>query len=327
MPSTPKIAAITLQHGHWRKTADCVDSILAGDMRPAWIIVVDNASPDDSAEMIRDFLAKTAETNKWAMHDLREGETPCGQLSEDCLILIRAAKNRGYAAGNNAGLRLAQGLGAEAYLILNNDTTLERQAAGELYKRLRECEKPGLCGGTMLYDRQDRPVQCLAGGYTNYRWGLSAFAGAGLSLEEARRLNVGKVEQNLNFICGACVLASREFVEKIGLMDEGYFLYCEEQDWAIRAKSQFDFAWAKNAIIHHHEGATTGWSKYEFNWRAGMGLARSRLRLTWKHFPRYLPGVALGMLVSAFRQCGRKLISTMSKKSDKLNTGRPKYGP
>lgn len=321
MPETPNIAAIILQYGHWQKTRDCVESLLAGDMRPRFIIVVDNASPDDSRSRIEGYLAKRS-----AMSDevfpgffsFDGNEAKAARNFQGGFILAAQKSNRGYAAGNNAGLRIGLALGCEAFLILNNDTVVEPPALFAMWKRLGQCPRPGLCGATIAHDRGEDIVQCLAGGHTSHFSGLSTFAGAGLSLEEAKKINPADVEKKLNFICGACVMASREFVEKAGLMDEGYFLYCEEQDWALAARGQFDLAFAPDALVRHYEGASTGWSRYDFSWRRCLTLARSRLRLAWRHYPRHLPFVSLCIVFSAGRLCLRKMAHGAREKLKRL---------
>ena len=172
--------------------------------------------------------------------------------------------------------------------------------------------RPGLCGGLLRYCHDDLPVQCCGGGHTNRWTALSAFVGKGLSLEQARRLPRPQVERELNFISGACVMASRAFVEQIGLMDEGYFLYCEEQDWAYRAAGRFGLVYAPDALVYHKEGATTGWNDYNLRWPALGYLTRSRIRCTWLHQPYMLPTVFGAIAYAAVRLFAKKMFSLFS---------------
>lgn len=295
----PKIAAIVLQYGHWQKTVESVASLLNSGLRPRWIIVVDNASPDDSAARVEAWLHANVQGGPLVM---RQGEP----VREAPVIMLRMPQNGGYAAGNNAGMRLGRAFGANAFLLLNNDAALEPDALNAMWRRLMASEKPGLCGAIVLHRANGGLSQCVGGGYTNYRTGLSTFHGAGLNLREAQALDSAEVEKSLNFICGACVLASSAFLDAAGYMDEGYFLYCEEQDWVLRAGPKFDLVYARDAVCRHYEGASSGWSRHSFNWRAGARLLRSRLRLAWRHHPHYLPIVACCGLFAAVRQIIRK---------------------
>jgi GT2 family glycosyltransferase len=116
------------------------------------------------------------------------------------------------------------------------------------------------------------------------------------------------VEKDLNFIAGACVMASRAFVETVGLMDEGYFLYCEEQDWAYRAAGRFDLVYAPEALVFHKGGRSTGWNGQSFNLKALCRLTRSRIRCTLLHHPLMLPTVLLFTCCAALRTTARMAI-------------------
>lgn len=300
--SKPKIAAIVLQYGHWQQTAASVSSLLRSTLVPDWIIVVDNASPDDSAARIEEWLGQAGRAPLVACAGSKPVPAP--------LILLKLAKNGGYAAGNNAGLALAMDFGADAMLLLNNDARLESGALAAMWRAIAASRRPGLCGALIAYPEPWRSVQCLAGGHTNFATGLSSFTGENLSLAEAAAIKKDDVEKTLNFICGACVLASRQFVRDVGFLDEGYFLYCEEQDWAIRARGAFDLVYAPDALCIHHEGASTGWSRHSFQWNSGLRLLISRLRLAVRHHPQYLPLVAVCCVYATGRQFCKRLAAT-----------------
>ena len=54
------------------------------------------------------------------------------------------------------------------------------------------------------------------------------------------------------------MLSSRVFLEDVGLMEESYFLYFEELDWAMRAKKAFKLGYARESVVYHKEGASIG---------------------------------------------------------------------
>jgi GT2 family glycosyltransferase len=116
------------------------------------------------------------------------------------------------------------------------------------------------------------------------------------------------VEGRLNFICGAAVLVTREFVERVGFMDESFFLYCEEQDWAWRGLRQgFTLAYAPDAVVYHKEGASTGLNARRRSPGRLMQLARSRLLLAWKHNTLACPAVLAGGVFALARLLWRRL--------------------
>lgn len=300
----PRIAAIVLQYGNWEKTAACIESLLASSLAPEWIILLDNASPDDSAIRMEEWLT-TKIPGELCIVSHNEKFEPAK------IVFIKREKNDGYAGGNNMGIKLAQAWGANAFLILNNDAWLTPNALGALWERLSENPANGLCGPLLAYPGSGELVQCCAGGHTNYMTGLSRFTGANFTLEKARSLNRKEVEKSLNFICGACALVSADFVKEIGMMDERFFLYCEEQDWALRAGAKFNLVYAPDALVFHHEGAATGWNRFSFQWLPSLQLLRSRLRLAWMHHPYYLPTVFLACIYAAGRLFGRKLAAKL----------------
>lgn len=299
-----KVAAVVLQYGQWEKTAACVESLLQSTMRPAWVIVVDNASPDDSARRMEELLRSRVGQDLAVFTDITQTEySP--------LILLRLKHNGGYAAGNNAGIRIALAAGADAVLIINNDAEVAGEAIASMAQTLFNAPRPGLCGAMIVYPKAGEPIQCLAGGHTNYLTGISSFIGEKLTARSAQKIAAAKVESELNFICGACVMASSSFLHDIGLMDEGYFLYCEEEDWALRAKGKYTLSYAANARCYHHEGATTGFGRHSFSWKPGLRIFLSRLRLAWIHHPYYIPTVILGCCYAGARLVRKQIVNLL----------------
>lgn len=302
MPDNPAIAVIVLNHGRAQDTIACAKSVL--EQRPFLLVLVDNASPDDSLARLEEYGAQNGPFAQFTAADADEARTRAAALGErPRVLLIASPHNRGYAAGNNPGLAAALALGAEACWVLNNDTLLQPHALQNIQNALveRANEGIGLFGTTVLCGH-DGLVQCLGGGHTN-RWsGLSRQAGNGLAAEEAAKLPCREVESGLNYICGASVVATRDFLEKTGLMDESFFLYCEEQDWAIRgAKAGFGLGFVPDAAIIHFEGSTTGMRPGRRPPSRMARLAISRLRLAAKYAPITIPTVAAGLLAGFAR--------------------------
>ncbi len=312
----PNVGVVILNYNGWQDTIACAESVLASAVPPAWVIIVDNASTNDSVRRLRHWASEHAVlpepggcgvqgSTRPALLELDEEKAPHAQAAP--LVLLRRNSNTGYAAGNNAGIRLLVRWGADAVWILNNDTVVDKQALGAMTQRLFGKSRPGLCGSLICYQGSD-VVQCRAGGHTNKWTGLSVLDGNGENAALARCMHPALVERRINFIYGASVMASRAFLEQVGLMDERYFLYCEELDWACSAGGRFDFAYAPDALVWHKEGASTGFSHKAFNPRRLLNLAHSRLLLTVKHMPLALPSVCLGILYAAMRMAWRRLV-------------------
>jgi GT2 family glycosyltransferase len=313
------IGTIILNYKRWEETIDCLESVIASTFPPAWIVIVDNASDNESVKKICEWGEKniTLQSGSGAAvvgsqqfvnfidYDDEKNELP----PPASIILLRLPQNRGYAAGNNAGIRLLLRCGADAVWILNNDTVVEKHALDAMQKRMFSKDLPGLCGALIIYYGTNI-VQCRGGGKTTPWTGLSYLDGYKFTVEEALAESAEAVESKINFIYGASVMASRTFIESVGLMDERYFLYCEEQDWAYAAKGRFGLAYAPEAIVHHKEGASTGFSSTQTNIKSLYNLTRSRLLLTAKHYPLALPTVGLSILFAALRMFWRRVCTS-----------------
>lgn len=310
------VGTVILNYKKWKETIDCLESVIASTTPPAWIVIIDNASNNESVVKFREWGAKNISSQAGSAthlpgatqfenfidYDHESSELP----PPASIILLRLPQNGGYAAGNNAGMRLLLKCGVDAVWILNNDTVVEKQALEAMQKRLFSKKNPGLCGSLVLY-RDTNTVQCRGGGRTTPWTGLSYLDGYKFTVSEALTETSEAVEKRINFIYGASVMASRTFIENVGFMDERYFLYCEEQDWAYSAKGVFDFAYAADAIVHHNEGLTTGFYSNRTNLKSLYYLTRSRILLTAKHHPWALPTVGLSIAFAALRMFWRRV--------------------
>ncbi len=224
-------------------TLDCVRSLmadLARSARPARVTVVDNASDDGSVEIIR----AGVEAAGWG-----------GSIE-----VIDAGRNAGFAAGNNAAIRLAMGAAdpPEFVWLLNPDTLVKPGATEALAGFLEQRAEVGICGSS-LEDASGRRVSAahrmlspLTELESGARLGLfSALIGKNMALTE-RPYRCG-------WVSGASLMARREVFETVGLMDEEFFLYYEEVDFCQRARAHGWQVWHVPASrIAHFEGSTTG---------------------------------------------------------------------
>lgn len=315
MDKNKKIAAIVLNYNRYEYTITCVESLFISIDIPFCIVIVDNASTNNSAARLSKWIEGIEiDPTRRQPSTSDAGFTTYARGVADVEIqlhFIISPRNGGYAAGNNLGINKALEQGADAVWILNNDTLVEPNALGCMRDRLFNSPRPGLCGALLRYP--DGLTQCRGGGYTNKFTLLSTLDGYKLPLEEARRERAESVEGRINFIYGACVMASKNFVETVGLMDEQFFLYCEEQDWAWRARKRFDLSYAPDAIVTHIEGKSTGHASRGIKIRRLLMILRSRLLLCVKHYPMALPIVLFSVCFAALRRGYRRLQKIMGR--------------
>jgi GT2 family glycosyltransferase len=106
----------------------------------------------------------------------------------------------------------------------------------------------------------------------------------------------------MNYVEGASLLVSKQFLEEIGLMCEDYFLYFEETDWAIRAHGRYSLAYAPDSIVYHKVGASIGTSSkpWEKSYTCDYFSVRNRLFFTSRYYPNAFPIVYLTLIATLF---------------------------
>ena len=183
---------------------------------------------------------------------------PGGQAVE-CLL---APGNLGYAGGVNLAMRARPD--AAAWWIVNPDTAPDAGALAALVERLRrgDCH---MVGG-VLHDADGR-VQAYGG---HWRYWLARAVSIGMGARLSDPVDPAAIEARMNYVLGASMLVDRLFVERVGLMRDEYFLYCEEVEWGLRArKLGLKLGFAPDARVRHDQGSTTG----------SAGAIKSRKRL------------------------------------------------
>jgi GT2 family glycosyltransferase len=199
-------ARVTIVVLNWNLRDDtlaCLASLDRAALHGARVMVVDNGSRDGSVEAIR------------ARHPRVE--------------LVALPENRGYAGGNNAGIRTALEAGAEGVLLLNNDT----EVAPDFLPPLLEATEPDVAAVSSTIFRLDRP-ELIDVAYAEVHFGrrhMVQLAGANALPAErfARR-------QEIQVAVGCSVLLRAEALRTVGLFDEEYFAYHEDVDWCLRAR-------------------------------------------------------------------------------------------
>jgi GT2 family glycosyltransferase len=310
----------------WQDTIECLESLLRSAVdEEIRVVVCDNGSDDESLERIRDWAsgrlcAWTPPTHPlrelawpplpkpipYVEYDRAEAERGGDPAERVPLVIVRVGANRGFSAGNNAGLRYALARGDfEHAWLLNNDTIVPPDALQALLDTAREDAAIGMCGSTLLYHHDPTQVQTLGGAEYN-RWlalprHIGAFSPADAPVDQAR------VTARLAYVSGASMLVSRALLERVGLLDESYFLYFEELDWATRAAGRFRLGYAAASRVYHKEGASIGAHSraVQKNEVADYHFLRNRLLYTRRYARYAVPTVHLALLVALFRRLGR----------------------
>ncbi|OGW47990.1 MAG: hypothetical protein A2078_08995, partial [Nitrospirae bacterium GWC2_57_9] len=222
------------------------------------------------------------------------------------LVLIQTGANRGFAGGNNIGIRYALSRKADYILFLNNDAFFRTPDALSIMVEFMEMTSDaGACGGRLFYP--DGMPQQSYGHFPSvlrtvaYLFPLYKLLPRGW-LTGVKRSNVvpdgaTNIPVRIDWPSGACLMARRSMIEEIGLLDERYFLYMEETDWCCRMKaSGWQRYYVPGAEVIHRFGGSPGNS-------ADIMLLRhleSRFIYYRRHFSRTAVAVlSAGYLVRA----------------------------
>ena len=312
--STPdEIAIILVNWNGWRDTIECLESIFHNDCDNFQAIVCDNASSDESWDKIISWAAGNElvvpASEEMASYSLPSVAKPlafklidqAGNVSGDPdanLVLIQTGANLGFAGGNNAGMRHAlDHSDCEYFWLLNNDTVIAPDAIGHLIQHMKASPDVGMCGTRIHFYHQPDIIQAL-GGATYNSWTGSSMC-IGNYQPSDTKISEHTIISNSDFIVGASMCVSRKLLNEVGMMEESYFLYYEEIDWAERTRSKFKIGYTNNVTIFHKEGGSIG-SSSEKGARSSMSeyfLMRSKIKFTRRFFPVklmtiYLYGIA-----------------------------------
>ncbi len=310
------VAVVLVNWNGWRDAVECVSSILGQTHSNLHVFLVDNDSSDRSFESIRAWSGQPRPGTGWREHagvahggvapiPLRVLERPAEALpraAAGCrLTLIRSGGNLGFAGGCNVGIRAAGLEAYEFFWLLNTDTVAHRDALGALVRRAEREPRVGIVGSTVLY--YDRPdiVQVLGGARLDLESLASRHIGAGLRLQDAP-FDAAEVERDMFYVMGASMLVSRRFIRDVGPMQEDYFLYYEEIDWAMRGRGRFTWGYAPDSHIFHKSGASS--SKVLPAFTAHL-YYRNRIRFAARFFPERLAAIRRSLAAELLRHALR----------------------
>jgi hypothetical protein len=199
-------------------------------------------------------------------------------------VLIQTGSNLGFAGGCNVGLRYALARSdCEFVWLLNNDTVVARDSLTRMVEKMSTEPSLGICGSVLLDYVAPHAVQAFGGRC------YSAWRGRVLP---GRPSPEGEVPSRpIDYVQGASMLVRREFLQSVGLMEEAYFLYFEELDWAMRAAERFQLGYSPRSFVYHKEGASIGTNASRWN-RSLLSerfAARNRVLFTRKFYPAFVP--------------------------------------
>lgn len=305
---TPRVYILVLNWRGWGDTIECLESVFRQDYPDFRVIVCDNDSGDDSLERI---AAWAAGAHAPATSDARPlahlvsppvakpiqtiayqapppAESP--SRSDAPLVLLPTGGNLGFAGGNNVGIRYALQQGDASYVwLLNNDTVIHPRALRSMVEEAERDPRVGMVGSKLMDFQEPDEIQTIGGGTVRPWRGLTDHIGAG-------EKDQGQWDERFDpdYITGASLLVSTAAIERIGEMEESYFLYSEEVDWCLRARrGGFALRYSPGSVVWHKGGRSVGYGSSLHDYHT----VRSMLLLVRNFYPHLVPITFLYSLV------------------------------
>ena len=300
------LAVVIVNHNTAKLLIDCLDSLRDGGLAnlDAHVWVVDNASTDESCAEVR--------------------------RSHPEVSLIESRDNIGFSAANNLALREAGFRDSDDptrsddhdssqatyrhVLILNPDTIAPPGACAQMIEDLEAEDSIGALGPKLILPDGSLDLACRRSFPTPE---VSFYRFSGLSKRFPKHPRFGRYNMtfldedqpaDVDSVVGACMLVRGEVLDQVGLLDERFWMYGEDIDWALRIhEAGWRVVYRPRTIIHHIKRASSSGSK-----RANFEFQRAMWLFFDKHYAartawpiRALVMAAIGM------RGGRRLISEM----------------
>ena len=232
-----KIAIIVL---NWNKpdlTINTVDSLLkithhGFDFQ---IFLVDNGSSDNSISLFEERFSK-----------------------QSLVKILQVGSNLGFVGGNNFGIKQSLKLGFDYVLLINNDVSVDPDFLSNLLKAAKDkyaISAPKIYfspGCEYHHDRYSKSeighVLWFAGGQIDW----NNIYGSHIGVDEVDHGQFDKINPNIDFLTGCCLLIQKDVFDQIGLLDEKYFMYLEDADFCQKAKKKgYKIAYIPQSKIWH----------------------------------------------------------------------------
>jgi hypothetical protein len=229
----------------------CLASLARVTDPPLELIVVDNASSDRSADIVR-------------------REAPGAEL-------IVNERNLLFAEGNNVGLRRAIERGGRLFLLLNNDTEVDPAFAARMVEALERDADAGIVGPKILYDDDPGRIWYGGGGFYPLVWIPKH--------DHIRKIDgtYGERGGETLWVSGCAMLIRKEVIDAIGLLDPSYTIYCEDVDYCLRAREAgWKCLYEPLARVRHKISSSSGGGMTPFK-------IENRIASTFRLYGRFKP--------------------------------------
>lgn len=278
--SVPRIAVVVVTYNSADVLPHCLESLRDGGadgVELTDVVVVDNASDDDSTE-----IAKATDGLP--------------------ISVVQLTENAGYAAGLNAGVTALRNRPPDAVMVVNPDCRLRPSALSTLARTLR------VPGRGIVAPRLVNTDGTLQPTLRRFPTVLGAFAEALLGGHIADRLGLGELiftdgphedSGPAAWVTGAALLMAWALLDTVGAWDEKFLLYSEETEFMLRAADHGWSTWYEPAAVIEHKGGESGTKPGLAALLTVNKVKLFRARHGWLEGRAYTVGVLLGTLLRA----------------------------
>ena len=283
------IGICIINYNSYSDTIECIESLLSQDYRDFSIIIVDNASTNESVDVLSRYMSEQAIDFEFRHQD----DDRIANIDTNKVWLIAAKENKGFSAGNNIAMRFVKDNLPQIthLLILNNDTVVEPHFLSTMQREYsRHCSyaKQRIAMGTTEVNYYTRNIIHRGANYLNLLSGLSL---------------PYPVVPYFRYISGACLMVDVE----APLMCDDFFLYYDDVEYCfILRQCGYRLCMASDARYFHKVSATTSQSTASEEY-----LFTSMWRFFRRHYRLYVPLVFAIRFVEHIILCKKRKNSVM----------------
>ena len=255
-----RLSVVIINYCSFDLTMQCLAS-LEHEIDPTKdvVVLVDNKSPDGSGKTIEKKIIE----NRW----------------DSWITLVHSPVNGGFSWGNNLGI---QAVKAESYLLLNSDTIVRPRALNHLLNALNKHPEVGMVGPRLEWPDATPQISCF-NNHSPWSQTIDA-AGTGPVTRLLKAydvpIEVSDSPMRPPWTSFACVLIRHQTIQEVGMMDDDYFMYFEDNDYCHRvwAKGWQILHWPRARVVHLQGGSSLVQASVEQRRRLPRYFYASRTR-------------------------------------------------
>lgn len=288
---------IILNYNQNDYTLKCIESILNSDYDDFLLLAIDNGSTPENQEELKKKLP-----------------------NDERLIFKIVEKNSGYVGGINFGLKEGSKLNPDNFLIMNNDTILDKDAIRELVKTYRNFNEKAIVTGKVYHYDDPNRLQFVGSKYSNKRLLIRE----ALGVDELDEGQFNSIEER-DMMDDIFWLFPAKLYKEIGGYSTYFWFNSEQADFALRAKKEgYKLIYTPEAKLWHKGSVSIGGR--DRNPRLAYWTVQSKLILKYLHLKRIdFVGFYLQTISSILRTFLKSIYYRLTKKENMFKYAMAKY--